>query len=132
MDDRRRSQRHDVNHQVKGRIKPTMEVRVVNISRHGMLIETPFGLPPAGKCELTVEAPSGPRVIRGRVARCRAKMVKKEDGTVQVLFHAGLEFDESFAEGTEVQHLMSEICTLEGPAEMENEGEPAAEIKKAM
>jgi hypothetical protein len=121
-----------VDHKVKGRIKPTMEVRVVNISQHGMLIETPFGLPPAGKCELTVEAPSGPRVIRARVARCRAKMVKKDDGTVQVLFHAGLEFDEAFAEGSEIRELMSELCTLEGPAEMEAAVGSAAGIKKAM
>jgi hypothetical protein len=132
MDDRRRSQRHEVDHKVKGRIKPTMEVRVVNISKHGMLIETPFGLPPAGKCELTVEAPGGPRVLRAKVARCRAKMVKKDDGTVQVLFHAGLEFDEVFAEGMEIQELMSELCTLEGPAEMETTGASPTEIKKAM
>ncbi len=114
--DRRRSQRLDVNQGIKGRIKPTMEVRIVNISEHGMLIECPCGLPPAGMCELTVEGPSGPRLIKARVARCRAQMVKKDDGSVAIRFHAGLEFPEDLAEGLEIQKLMSEICTLETPA----------------
>ena len=132
MDERRRSKRFEVTNEVKGRIKPTMEVRIINVSQHGMLIETPFGLPPAGMCELTVEAPSGPKVIRGRVARCRAQMVKRDDGTVSILFHAGLEFEEALAEGAEIKELMSEICTLEGPAEMETEGKIVNEMEQAM
>ena len=113
--DRRRSERLEVNDGIKGRIKPTMEVRIINISEHGMLVESPCGLPPAGMCELTVEAPGGPRVIKARVARCRAQMVKQDDGSVAIRFHAGLEFPEDLAEGLEVQELMSEICTLEAP-----------------
>ena len=136
MDERRRSQRFDVTKEVKGRIKPTMEVRVLNISSHGMLIESPCGLPPAGMCEITVEAPSGPRVIRARVARCRAQMVKKDDGKVAIRFHAGLEFPEELADGLEIQQLMSEICTLEGPAESAEEHKAVSfvvrEVKKAM
>ena len=139
MDERRRSQRFDVTKEVKGRIKPTMEVRVLNISKHGMLIESPCGLPPAGMCEITVEAPSGPRVIRARVARCRAQMVKKDDGKVAIRFHAGLEFPEDLAEGLEIQQLMSEVCTLEGPAESTESAEKSTavsfvvrDVKKAM
>ena len=115
--DRRRSKRLEVNDGIKGRIKPTMEVRIVNISQHGILIESPCGLPPAGMCELTVESPSGPKVIKAKVARCRAQMVKQEDGSVAIRFHAGLEFPENLAEGLEIQELISEICTLEAPAE---------------
>jgi hypothetical protein len=115
--ERRRSQRLDVNEGITGRIKPTMEVRIVNISQHGMLIEAPCGLPPAGMCELTVESPSGPKVIRGRVARCRAQMVKQNDGKVAIRFHAGLEFPEDLAGTLEIQNLISEICTLEAPVE---------------
>ena len=139
MDERRRSQRFDVTKEVKGRIKPTMEVRVLNISKHGMLIESPCGLPPAGMCEITVEAPSGPRVIRARVARCRAQMVKKDDGKVAIRFHAGLEFPEDLAEGLEIQQLMSEVCTLEGPVESAESAEKSTavsfvvrDVKKAM
>lgn len=132
MDERRRSQRFDVTKEVRGRIKPTMEVRILNISKHGMLIESPCGLPPAGMCELTVEAPSGPRVIRAKVARCRAQMVKKDDGKVAIRFHAGLEFPENLAEGLEVQQLISEICTLEGPVEEKPAEVSANRIKQAM
>ena len=130
--DRRRSQRLDVNEGIKGRIKPTMEVKIVNISQHGMLIESPCGLPPAGMCELTVEGPSGPRLIKARVARCRAQMVKKDDGTVAIRFHAGLEFPEDLAEGLEIQKLMSEICTLETPAEERAAEAAAIGIEQAM
>jgi hypothetical protein len=130
--DRRRSKRLDVNEGITGRIKPTMEVRIVNISQHGMLIESPCGLPPAGICEVTVEAPSGPRLIKARVARCRAQMVKKDDGSVAIRFHAGLEFPEDLAEGLEVQELMSEVCTLEAPVEEVASGETTSEIEQAM
>ena len=114
---RRRSERLEVSEEVKGRIKPTMEVRILNISQHGMLLESPCGLPPKGVCELTIEAPSGPRVIKARVARCRAQMVKQDDGNVAIRFHTGLDFPEELAEGLEVQELISEICTLEAPVE---------------
>ena len=130
--DRRRSKRLDVNEGIKGRIKPTMEVKIVNISQHGMLIESPCGLPPAGMCELTIEGPSGPRLIKARVARCRAQMVKKDDGTVAIRFHAGLEFPEDLAEGLEIQKLMSEICTLEAPAEERAAEAAAIGIEQAM
>jgi len=130
--DRRRSRRFEVASGVTGRIKPTMEVRIVNVSQHGMMIEMPCGLPPAGMCEVTVETPSGPRVIRARVARCRAQMVKQDDGNVVIRFHAGLEFPEELAEGLEIQELISEICTLEGPVEKVSTTKSATGIKQAM
>ena len=130
--DRRRSERFDVADGVKGRIKPTMEVRIVNISQHGMLIESPCGLPPAGMCELTIEGPGGPRVIKARVARCRAQMVKRNDGSVAIRFHAGLEFPEDLAEGLEVKQLMSEICTLETPIDEVTTKVSTAGIEQAM
>ena len=130
--DRRRSQRFEVADGVTGRIRPTMEVRIVNVSQHGMMIETPCGLPPAGMCEVTVETPSGPRVIRARVARCRAQMVKQDDGNVVIRFHAGLDFPEELAEGLEIQELISEICMLEGPVENVSDTKSATGIKQAM
>jgi hypothetical protein len=131
-EERRRSQRLDVNDGITGRIRPTMEVRIVNISQHGMLIESPCGLPPAGMCELTVESPSGPRVIRGRVARCRAQMVKQDDGKVAIRFHAGLEFPEDLQGTLEIQNLISEICTLEAPVEQESVKAQAKSLEQAM
>ncbi len=110
MDERRKSQRHNVTDGISGRIKPTMSVRVLNISEHGLLLETSTGLPPAGMCEVTIDAPSGTRMFRARVARCRAHMVKGKNGKVSILFHAGLEFPESVAGSPEVRQLMAEIC----------------------
>ena len=130
--DRRRSQRFDVSRDVKGRIKPTMEVRILNMSQHGILIESPCGLPPAGMCELTVESPKGPKVIRARVARCRAQMVKQDDGKVVIRFHAGLEFPDDLAAGLEIQALMSEICLLEGPVEQRTPAVSDTAVKQAM
>ncbi len=130
--ERRRSLRFKVTNEVTGRVKPTMAVRILDVSQHGMLIDSPCGLPPAGMCELTIDAPNGTVVIRGKVARCRAQMVKQDDGKVAMRYRAGLEFPEEIAEGLEVQDLISQICTLEAP-----EGEfavalPAEEIDQAM
>ena len=129
---RRRSQRLEVSDGVKGRIKPTMEVRILNISQHGMLLESPCGLPPKGMCEVTIEAPGGPRVIKAKVARCRAQMVKQDDGSTAIRFHAGLDFPEELAEGIEVQDLISEICTLEAPVEELAAEESTTGIEQAM
>ncbi len=63
------------------------------------------------------EAPGGPRVIKAKVARCRAQMVKQDDGTVAIRFRTGLEFPEDLAGGLEIQELISEICSLEAPLE---------------
>jgi hypothetical protein len=130
--DRRRSKRFDLETEVTGRIRPSMEVKVLNLSEHGMLIETPFGLPPAGTCELTIKTPSGPKTIRARVARCRANMVKKEDGTVSILFHAGLEFNESFAAGQEIKDLISEVCLIDGPVDADGKTVAGDKLEQAM
>jgi hypothetical protein len=119
QDERRRSQRYDVETDLTARIRSSIEVRVLNLSEHGILIETPSGLPPKGTCEMTIKAPSGPMVIRARVARCRANMVKKDDGTVSMLFHAGLEFNESFSASQEIKDLISEVCLIDGPVDAE-------------
>jgi hypothetical protein len=129
---RRRSERLEVSDGVKGRIKPTMEVRILDISQHGMLLESPCGLPPKGMCELTIEAPGGPRVIKAKVARCRAQMVKQDDGTVAIRFRTGLEFPEDLAEGLEIQELISEICSLETPLEEVAVAALTARIDQAM
>ena len=116
--DRRRSQRFEVNQELAGQIKPTMTVRVLNISEHGLLIESPIGLPLAGTWNVTVKAPSGPKIIRARVARSRLKMVMQDDGSVARVYHTGLDFTEEYAGTEEVLALISEVCTFEEPAEM--------------
>jgi hypothetical protein len=131
-DERRRSRRYDLETEVTGRIRPSMEVKVLNLSEYGMLIETPFGLPPRGTCEMTVKAPSGPKIIRAKVARCRANMVKKDDGKVSILFHAGLEFNESFAAGQEIKDLISEVCLVDVPIDADMATDLGENLERAM
>jgi hypothetical protein len=116
MDDRRKSERFRVAEGITGLVRPTMEIRVLNISQHGILLEAPAGLPPDGVCELTLNAPSGKKKIRARVARCRAHMIKGDKGAVKVVFHAGLEFPEEYAASNELKDLMTEICVVEDSA----------------
>jgi hypothetical protein len=130
--DRRRSPRLPVKDGVTGRIKPTMEVRILDISEHGMLIESSCGLHPSGKCELTIETPSGTRVIQGRVARCRAQMVQQDDGSASMKFHAGIEFPDDVAEGLDVQELISEICTLDAQVSGNVKKSGSSEMEQAM
>ena len=129
---RRRSQRFEVNEELAGHIKPTMAVRVLDISEHGLLIESPIGLPLAGTWNVTVTAPSGPKVIRARVARSRLKMVMQDDGSVARVYHTGLEFSEDCAGTEEVMALISEVCTLEESADMTEDPEKDGGIAQAM
>jgi hypothetical protein len=81
-------------------------------------------------CEVTIDAPSGKKMIRARVARCRAHMVKGKDGKVSILFHAGLEFPEDLAGSPAVRQLMAEICAADGSAV--TRPIPVATIREAM
>jgi len=109
-----------------------MEVRVINMSEHGMLVETPFGLPPAGTCEITLLLPAGEMVIRARVARCRASMVKRPNGQPVVRFRAGLEFFEDFAEGREIKALIAAVCSMKGKGEVTGSVTLHEELEQAM
>ncbi len=132
QDERRRSHRYELETEVTARLRPAIEVKVLNLSEHGMLIETPSGLPPRGTCEMTVKAPSGPKVIRAKVARCRANMVKNDDGTVSMVFHAGLEFSEGFAAGQEIKDLISEVCLVDDPVNAAGAGGVRESLEQAM
>ena len=122
----RRSPRFDVSEELTGHIKPTVAVKILDISEHGLRIESPAALRPAETCEVTVKAPSGTVVLRARVARCRLKMVKQDDGSIARVYHAGLEFSEDDCGSEEIKGLMSEVCLAEQPAEMSTE--PTTEV----
>ena len=117
----RRSPRFDVNAELTGHIKPTVKIKVLDISEHGLRIESPAALRPAESCEVTVTAPNGTVVLRARVARCRLAMVKQDDGSIARVYHAGLEFSEEDSGSEEIKELMSQVCLVEQPAEMTTE-----------
>ena len=116
MDERRRSPRFKVMSEINGRMKSTIKLRILDVSLHGMLVESSVGLPPNGTCEITVLAPSGEKKLRAQVRRCRAEMVQGDNG-LQVLYHAGLEFPDTKDDGLNLTDLISEICTVDGPIE---------------
>ena len=118
MNERRRSPRSRVTVEVSGKGKSTMEVRVLDLSEHGMLVESPTGLQPSGMCEITVLAPSGEQKVRAEVRRCRAEMVQGDDGP-KVVYKAGLEFAEADADGVDIKELISEICGVGQPVAAE-------------
>ena len=114
MEERRRSPRFKAISDVNGRMKSTMKVRIVDLSLHGMLVESPNGLPPNGTFEITVLAPSGEKNLRTEVRWCRGQMVQGDDG-VKIRYHAGLEFLDVGEDGLDLTDLISEICTVDGP-----------------
>lgn len=132
MDERRRHPRYDVKRPTMGTVKPRMDIRVVNISESGLLIEAPFGLPPAGMCELTVNLPQGDMVIKARVARCRANMVDTGRGGKAVVFHAGLALPEELVGSAQIKQLISTLCSLENDAPMTGNVELQEELGQAM
>jgi len=132
MDERRQHPRYDVKRPVRGSVKPRMEIRVVNISESGLLVEAPFGLPPAGVCELTLNLPDGEMTIRARVARCRANMVKTATGGAAVVFHAGLAFDQKMVGSPEIKKLISDLCSLGNEADMTGQVTLHEELEQAM
>ena len=132
MDERRQHQRYDVKRPIKGSVKPRMEIRVINISESGLMVEAPFGLPPAGICELTLNLPDGEMVIRAKVARCRANMVKTAKGGAAVVFHAGLAFDKKLIGSPEIKKLIADICSLDKEVEMTGQVTLHEELEQAM
>ena len=130
----RRSPRFDVDAEIAGQIRPTVVVKILDISEHGMRIESPVAMAPAELCQMTVNAPAGAVVLSTRVARCRLKMVKQDDGSVARVYHAGLEFTDDFAGSKEVKGLISEVCTVEDevPAEVTTNETTEGKIVKAM
>jgi len=89
--ERRRHPRHTPTREITGKVKSTMDFRVVDISEGGVLVETRLGLPPATVCELRIAAAGANFKLRAEVRRCRAQLTKTDDGC-KVAYRSGLEF----------------------------------------
>lgn len=72
-----------------GRIRPGHQVRVVELSPAGVLVETERRLPPGAVVEWFVEMDAGRHVTRALVVRCHVCAV----GPGTLLFRAALEFE---------------------------------------
>jgi hypothetical protein len=94
MNERRRTERFNVEGDVFGRVKATVPARLVDISTQGAQVEVPSALRPAVECDVTVPTAAGDLRLRARVQRCRAAAMKgpSSDNGVVLMYRAGLEF----------------------------------------
>jgi len=110
MQERRRHPRHQPEHSITGKVKSTMDFRVVDISEGGALVETKLGLPPATLCELKVSSFGTEFTLKAEVRRCRAQLTKTDAGC-KVAYRSGLEFvdvDEDRISG--IRQLIANCC----------------------
>lgn len=111
MQERRRHPRHRPERDITGKVKSTMDFRVVDISESGVLVETRLGLPPSTVCELKVAMFGVDFTLKAKVRRCRAQLTKTEAGC-KVAYHSGLEFvdlDEDRVNG--IRQLIFDCCS---------------------
>ena len=92
MLDRRRSQRLSPQQDIYARIKSSIPVRIVDVSQHGMQVESTSALPPSGECDIWLPTDGGDVKMRIRVQRCRARFVQAQEGYRGLVYQAGLEF----------------------------------------
>jgi hypothetical protein len=91
MHDRRRSQRLVADQEIYARIKSSIPVRIVDVSRHGMQVEATSALPPSGECDIWLPTEGGDIRTRVRVQRCRARFVQSKEFQ-GLMYQAGVEF----------------------------------------
>lgn len=91
MHERRRSQRMVADQEIYARIKSSIPVRIVDISRHGMQVEATSALPPSGECDIWLPSDGGDIRTRVRVQRCRARFVQSKEFQ-GLMYQAGVEF----------------------------------------
>jgi len=92
MRERRRSPRYQADQEIYARIKSSIPVRIVDVSSHGMMVESSSAVPPAGACDLWVPGDDGDVKLRVRVQRSRAQFVSGRGGGRALVYRSGLEF----------------------------------------
>jgi hypothetical protein len=113
MLERRRHPRHEPTREITGKVKSTMDFRVVDISEGGVLVETRLGLPPATLCELKISAYGSDFTLKAEVRRCRAQLTKTDSGC-KVAYRSGLEFAELTDDRLAcVRQLISAYCNID-------------------
>jgi hypothetical protein len=77
--------------EIYARIKSSIPVRIVDVSRHGMQVEATSALPPSGECDIWLPTDGGDIRTRVRVQRCRARFVQAKE-FMGLMYQAGVEF----------------------------------------
>jgi hypothetical protein len=92
MRERRRSPRYQADQEIYARIKSSIPVKIIDVSGHGMMVESSSAVPPAGACDLWVPGDNGDVKLRVRVQRSRAQFVNGHNGGRGLVYRSGLEF----------------------------------------
>ena len=95
--DRRRFSRkpsRDCPWLLDARLRSGTEVRVVDISNGGMLLESTAQILPGARIELFLVTQEQRWLVKGRILRCQVARLVREDG---VRYHAALAFNEPLA-----------------------------------
>jgi len=102
---------------ITGKVKSTMDFRVVDISEGGVQLETRLGLPPATVCELRVTGNGQEFTFKAKVRRCRAQLTKTDSGC-SVAYRSGLEFVKLDQESEYLlKQMITETCSAEDSSE---------------
>lgn len=113
MLERRRHPRHQPDREITGKVKSTMDFRVVDISEGGLQVETRLGLPPASRCELKVSSFGSDCTFKAEVRRCRAQLTKTDAGC-KVAYRSGLEFvDMTEKNMSALRQLITNCCGVD-------------------
>jgi hypothetical protein len=84
--------------EIYARIKSSIPVRIVDVSRHGMQVEATSALPPSGECDIWLPTDGGDIRTRVRVQRAGVEFVDLDEDATSALDTiirqlAGDEFD---------------------------------------
>jgi hypothetical protein len=78
---------------VTARIRPGHDAAVVDVSEHGVLIETPHRLLPGASVELMMETSTNKTAVRGRVLRSAVACVRPSS----ISYRGAIGFDRALA-----------------------------------
>jgi hypothetical protein len=91
MRERRRSKRYEADQDIYARIKSSIPVKIIDVSSHGMKVESTSAVPPLGSCDLWIPGDDGDVKLKVRVQRSRAQFVAGENGSNGLVYQSGLE-----------------------------------------
>ena len=115
MHERRRCQRIASTRHLDASVRSGEPARVLDLSPHGVHLETEAGLSPGSEHNLALRLGRTAVRLRATIRRCRATDLSCEGA---VLFRSGLEFvDMNERQRDLVEDIVAKLCLLSGEAE---------------
>ncbi|MCP4898738.1 MAG: PilZ domain-containing protein [bacterium] len=124
MGERRQNPRVSPSEETFGRIRATIQARILDVSTGGLQVELGAALHPSVECEVSLPIDSGEIRLRAMVRRCRAAAIQGDGGERGgMMFRAGLEF---IGMSEDQARLLAESYCIEPTAMDEMKTEPIA------